>query len=367
VAKNDFLAFATAGTANVEDQLTWEVDPVVSNGFASGLAPSARFNKAWRQAGFPGASVSEWINQQLVTTPIRDNGNVQEYVNSFDAALRKLVGVQTGRTRPPGNLTAFVNGLTGNDANNGLTSTTAFKTIQRGVNFFTATVDIGPNTAYLSIAAGQYNEQILVGGPILGQLGQQSFRWNTTGGQVIINGVGFCIAPQGGSSLTLDGQFLLVCTASALNPNAAVCPIAGSRIAAYGSGLAFGNCPGCYHIYSARGGEFNNSAGQGSYSILGGGLGHWYGGQGGGITVQGYGGFIPITIGGSPVFTGGNFAVALDTGVINCALLSFPGTAVTANRYYADTNGVINTGGGGASYLPGSSPGSVGPNGGRYV
>jgi hypothetical protein len=83
--------------------------------------------------------------------------------------------------------------------------------------------------------------------------------------------------------------------------------------------------------------------------------------------VQGYGGYIPITIGGSPVFTGGNFAVALDTGVINCALLSFPGTGVTGNKYYADTNGVINTGGAGASYLPGSSPGSVGPNGGRYV
>src|SRR4051812_39647400 len=150
VAKNDFLAFSTAGTANTENQATWEVDPVVSNGFTSGIAPSAKFNKAWRQAGFPGVGLSEWVNQQLLTVPIRDNGNVQEYVNNLDAALRKLVTLQSGRFRPPGNITVYVNTGIGNDNNDGLSAGSAFKTIQRGVNFVTGSIDIGQYTAYLS-------------------------------------------------------------------------------------------------------------------------------------------------------------------------------------------------------------------------
>jgi len=87
MAQNDFLTFATGAGANVQDQATWYANPTRSTGFVGGLAKSIEANKAIRQGAFVASSVSEWVNEQLVTIPIYDDGNVSEWVANFDAAI----------------------------------------------------------------------------------------------------------------------------------------------------------------------------------------------------------------------------------------------------------------------------------------
>src|SRR5215467_7945546 len=91
MARNDFVPFATDPAANVQDQATWLASEIRKKGFFSGWTKSFEMNKAIRQGSFVGASLSEWINQILQTVTIDDNGNQQEWINEFDAALRSVI------------------------------------------------------------------------------------------------------------------------------------------------------------------------------------------------------------------------------------------------------------------------------------
>jgi hypothetical protein len=91
----EFLPFATGGSANVEDQATWAADAAVPNGFSSGIASSAKFNKALRQGTFFAAAISQWIADQLSTT-VHDDGSVPTLEGQFGAALASFVA--TGAT-----------------------------------------------------------------------------------------------------------------------------------------------------------------------------------------------------------------------------------------------------------------------------
>ena len=70
-----------------------------------------------------------------------------------------------------------------------------------------------------------------------------------------------------------------------------------------------------------------------------------------------------ITVTGLTVSS--SFAAAILCGIIAIQAATFVGSA-TGTRYSATTNGVINTNGGGATFLPGSVAGST-ANGGQYV
>ncbi len=71
-----------------------------------------------------------------------------------------------------------------------------------------------------------------------------------------------------------------------------------------------------------------------------------------------------VTLTNTPNFTN-SFARALQLSLIYCAAMTFSGAA-TGARYYAGTNGVIETQGAGATYLPGNAAGSV-ASGGQYA
>jgi hypothetical protein len=71
-----------------------------------------------------------------------------------------------------------------------------------------------------------------------------------------------------------------------------------------------------------------------------------------------------ITLTGTPNFSNA-FAQATDCGVIRLGPTTFVGGA-TGKRYNATTNGVINTNGAGATYLPGNAVGTA-TTGGLYV
>lgn len=69
-----------------------------------------------------------------------------------------------------------------------------------------------------------------------------------------------------------------------------------------------------------------------------------------------------ITCGSS--FSMTDFVYAFDGAYISAGGTTFSGcTGVAGARYYANSNAIINTGGGGASYFPGNSAGSVGATG----
>jgi hypothetical protein len=366
IAQNDFLPFAIAANANVRDQPTWAASSVLSTGMVSGEAISLDFNKAWRQPSFVGAAISQWINQELVNTPILDDGNLQEYINNFDAALLKRILSQV-RIKATGAVTVYVSALSGNDANNGLSTSAPFRNIQTGINYMLNNVDLGPNQATVMIEAGTYNESILVGSSPLGLLGIGQFQLGTYNGQVAINGTGYVFALSGGAQLSLAGNFLLSCLQTANQPNAALVVSAGSRLACNGTGLVFGNSPSCSHIYATTSGQFGNAP-NGSYTIAGGGLFHWHADTGGSVSLQSWGApSLSITLQNTPNFS--DFAAIVAGGTLSLNAIAFVGTGATGTRYTVRTNGVITTNGAGASYLPGNVAGNPmpDPTGGQYV
>lgn len=100
-------------------------------------------------------------------------------------------------------------------------------------------------------------------------------------------------------------------------------------------------------------------AANGNYSISGGASAHWYG-VGGRYSVAGK----TITLTGTPAFSVA-FAFGVMGSIYGVNNNTFSGSA-TGSRYNAQENAVIHTNGGGASYLPGNSAGSV-SNGGLYT
>jgi hypothetical protein len=91
MAKSDFLAFATAPAANVATQDQWIADPVVPEGFTSGILPSAKTNKAIRQATFVAAGVAEMMRQAL-GQDVLDDGNLGFFAARLSSAISALGG-----------------------------------------------------------------------------------------------------------------------------------------------------------------------------------------------------------------------------------------------------------------------------------
>jgi len=389
MARNDFEPFATDYDANVEDQPGWVANPTRMKGFVSGWTKSIEMNKALRQPSFVASALSEWINQILVSVTIDDNGNRQEWVNEFDAALRSVIRSMITQAQadwdapadnnlygrknhawsvvppqlryrpPPGSGFYVYVDNAGNDNNDGLTPTTAFQHIQRAVDYMRTNVDLGPSTALISINAGYYPENVIIGGPLLGQRGIENFLFVTTNGQVHIHGTGYTLTAFGGAMFFLYGDFLLSCSWSGGGPNAVMGGF-NCRIGTYGGRLMFGDSPGCDHVSMAVGGEFTCQVPT-DYAINGGGNTHWHTDSGGRIIVTDNN----VTIMGGCAFD--TFAQASDVSVILPIRLNYVNAGfVSARKYLANLNGVINTAGAGVGALPGGTPGATG-SGGQYV
>lgn len=86
-ASTDFLPFATGAGANVVSQSVYAADSALSNGFSSGIASSAKFNKVFRQASFVAAGVATWMANAL-NTNIPDDGNLNAFVANLALAVR---------------------------------------------------------------------------------------------------------------------------------------------------------------------------------------------------------------------------------------------------------------------------------------
>lgn len=353
MAQNDFLAFATGGQANVDSQSSWAQDPTVSNGFFGGIAPSAKFNKAWRNAGFPGVGVSEWINQQLLTVPIRDNGIVQEYVDNFDAALRKLIAGMT-RTRVTAPLNLYVN-PSGNDNNDGLTPQTAFQTPQHAWDVVTARYDLGGQGIYINLANGNYGPFSCNYAPVGG--GSVMFVGNEAqpGNVVITANNGTAINIALGAAVSLAGLTVQATGISGDYNGSGTGIISNTGGYCYFRNLNFGYCQSA-HMLAIGDGVI--TTGGSLYSISGGSGTHAISAFGGGISLADS----IVSIYNNPNFSSA-FIVAESCSNQNDWNMVFYGTA-TGTRAIVQSNGILAIGGANPnSYLPGDGPAVTGSGG----
>lgn len=242
----------------------------------------------------------------------------------------------------------------GSDSNTGLVNSAggAFLTVQKAINVI-ATLDNGGYDITIQIADGTYTGTIVTAA-CLGN------------GQVIIQG----------NSGTPTNVVISVTSNNAITHNATptVYQIKNLKVTTTTSGnCIITNSAGAYLIIS--GVDFGSSAGahiaalsrskigfSGNYTVSGGATYHWYSDQQSQLTPNGR----TVTFSNSPTFSV-NFAFAGEISDIYCLGMTFTNKAtVTATRYNVIANSVIQTNGGGATYLPGGTAGST-ASGGQYL
>jgi hypothetical protein len=242
----------------------------------------------------------------------------------------------------------------GNDANTGLANTSggAFLTIQKALDV-AAALDTSIYGITINVGAGTYNTAQTLkspgGGGLIAVVG--------AGATTIIDppaGVNHCFQAIAGGRYSLTNMKLQKSTATTGHGIFAE----GGFTAINYSGIEFGAMNGGggggRHIYVNKGAAISAT---GAYTITGAALYHFAAASGGNIFCN-----QAVTLTGTPAFT--RFADASLGGTMRV-----DGTysgAATGVRYLADSNSVIWTVGGGASFLPGNSAGSV-SNGGQYL
>ncbi|MBX9864025.1 MAG: DUF2793 domain-containing protein [Hyphomicrobium sp.] len=239
----------------------------------------------------------------------------------------------------------------GNDANTGLANTSgaAFLTLQKALDV-AAALDSSIYNITINVAAGTYataqTMKPCAGGGLIAVSG--------AGATTIIDppaGVNHCFQAIAGGRFSLANMKLQKTSATTGH---GILAQNGSYVQF--SAIEFGALPGNgRHLYASQSATI---ACNGNYTISGNALQHFAAATGGFVFMN-----LTATLSGTPVFT--RFADAAMCGVIQVNGATFTGSA-TGVRYLADAGGVIYTAGGGASFVPGSSAGSV-SNGGQYV
>lgn len=241
----------------------------------------------------------------------------------------------------------------GSDSNTGLADTAggAFLTIQRAVNVASGTLDCRAYNATIQVADGTYAETVDLK-PCIGT-GVFTITGNTTTPSSCV------VAPSGnnaGIACTFPGS---------------PWKVQGFKIYSGGSGslVSVASCAilqfGVMEFGATTGQQIAMSLGAyvqmlGNWTISGGAARFLYAVEGAIFRAHS----LTCTLTGTPAFSS-QFLFA--TGLSQCRITSitFSGSA-TGARYLADTNSHIQTGGGGATYLPGNASGSV-TNGGIYL
>ncbi|WP_146126149.1 hypothetical protein [Burkholderia multivorans] len=275
------------------------------------------------------------------------------------AQSRHAVQLGQVRTRLTANANFYINASTGSDSNNGLTSGTAWATINKALTTLQQNYDLGGFTATINVAAGSYAPGVVTGA-FVGAIASNSVQVVATGAVTITNpsgGSAACFYATGGAQFAISGPFTLVNSNS--GSSCAQASGAGS-ILNIGTGITVAFSAGSHFLANA-GGILNIN---GNYSIANnGGAGSHYNVANAGIIAITNG--ITVTI-GSGVGISLAFATANGLSQITTSGVTYAGSSVTGPRYASNTNSVISTNGGGASYFPGSTAGST-STGGQYL
>lgn len=264
------------------------------------------------------------------------------------------------------NKTYYVNASTGSDSNNGLTSGTAFATLQKAVDVINS-FNLNGYGVTVNVANGTYAQTTL---RQINGTGSIYFQGNSASPSsvVISSTLGSCLKADGCNGYTIDG-FKVTTSAPDLStgdPGAGFFVTSASSL--FLKNINFGACQG-FHTFNGTGSTIVFT---GSLTISGGltpnaiGIGASFYSNGGFITWPGGTGTEPtLTISTSVSIP--YFILATSSGQTSLLFGSITGASnVTGSKYLAALNGVIYTAGAGVNYYPGSTAGST-QTGGQYV
>lgn len=262
------------------------------------------------------------------------------------AEFRGLIGV---RNVLSATVTLYVR-TDGNNNNDGLTNTSggAFATLQRAFDVVNAT-DLRHYNVIIKLGNTGNFAGATLNGPFLGSgtvtlEGDTSNPANTTVTSTIIVSNGGRLTVRHFRITTVSGGGLV----SALN-----------SVLTIGSGMNFGSVSTA-HMYARDGGVIFTGYGTVNYTISGSATQHIQIDTSGVVNMRSG----TVTLTGTPAWSFA-FVVMTTASALYMDAITFNGGA-TGSRYYVSQNSVCVTGGGGASYFPGSSGGST-PNGGLYI
>lgn len=234
------------------------------------------------------------------------------------------------------NRTYFVNASTGSDSNAGLTSGTAFATIQKAIDV-AASLDLSIYSVTISVADGTYAQfqmKQLVGAGSVAIVGNTT----TPANCVISAGANIAAHLPFPSSYSVNGFRLSGSSYGFLATNGQ---------------LTFGNIEfnttGGAQIYCAQFGMISATA---NYSIIASATRHIQAEVHAKVYIQSK----TITLTGTPAFASA-FCVASQLASVSINGNTFSGSA-TGSRYSVASGAVIQTAGAGATYLPGNAAGT---------
>lgn len=234
----------------------------------------------------------------------------------------------------------------GSDSNNGLANTSggAFLTIQKAVNTVAA-LDLSIYNVTIQVGAGTYTGNVGFTAPWVGTGTVTLQGDNATPSNVIISTVGNAIIVNAGAILRLGG-FKIQTTTSGVGIY-----IPGGNVTIVGK-MEYGACVQP-HI-QLSGGRFVNTGN--AYTISGSATAHII------LDAFAYAQDVSstITLTGTPAFS--TAFISCSDSFIQCNANTFSGSA-TGVRYSATANGIIQTFGAGATYLPGGTAGTTGTQG----
>lgn len=97
--RNELQPFAIGVGANVVTPTEWAADSTRTIGFVAGVAPSEKFNTAWRQTAFCSAMIGQFtVNGTGLD--VLDDGDVAEFERRFREAIRRTGNSIDGPLRP---------------------------------------------------------------------------------------------------------------------------------------------------------------------------------------------------------------------------------------------------------------------------
>lgn len=273
-----------------------------------------------------------------------------------DGAGEILVAGVNARERLSAARTYYVR-TDGSDSNTGLADSAggAFLTIQKAIDVVAA-LDLSIYDVTIQVRSGTFTGAILVDAPFVGAGSVTLQGDTTTPSNVVLSVAGNVLTVQNYAVLYVKGFKL---TSSAGDQGLIYCKD-GATVHVNGK-MEYG-AANTFHIYCFLNGSVNITA---DYTINGNSQGGFIADRKSSIA---YAGSITATMSGTPTFAAG---AGNHIGSTNVSLVSglggvtFSGGA-SGKRYNVTTNSVIDTNGGGATYIPGDAAGTT-ATGGQYV
>jgi hypothetical protein len=256
----------------------------------------------------------------------------------------RYLQVANGRIRLTANTTFYVS-TTGNDTTGDGSVANPFRTAQKASDLLQQKYDLAGFVATIARAGGTYTDGVVVKGRYLGAAGKESVVFDIVSTSVTVSSTASCYLGQDGAAFTVKNQTL------SSGSGYGIISI-GSSIAHQGNN--FGICANA-HLCGTDSGFITST---GPYTVSGNAPNHILASVNGCVSSS-----VLATLTGTPAFSS-SYAGAAQNGTINAAGSTFTGSA-TGLRYAASTNGVIDTNTGGASFFPGSTPGTT-TTGGQY-